>query len=88
MLTKNQAGLAQVFANAKQTLSIGIKGVCHHHLSCISFYLDVFLKTGFLGFVVFFFCLFVCLFGWLVGFLRQGFSVEPWLSWNSLCRPG
>ena len=21
-------------------------------------------------------------------FLRQGFSVEPWLSWNSLCRPG
>jgi hypothetical protein len=28
-----------------------------------------------------FFCLFVC-------FLRQGFSVFPWLSWNSLCRPG
>jgi hypothetical protein len=22
------------------------------------------------------------------GFLRQGFSVQPWLSWNSLCRPG
>jgi hypothetical protein len=21
-------------------------------------------------------------------FLRQGFSVYPWLSWNSLCRPG
>jgi hypothetical protein len=21
-------------------------------------------------------------------FLRQGFSVQPWLSWNSLCRPG
>jgi hypothetical protein len=21
-------------------------------------------------------------------FSRQGFSVEPWLSWNSLCRPG
>ena len=21
-------------------------------------------------------------------FLRQGFSVLPWLSWNSLCRPG
>jgi hypothetical protein len=20
--------------------------------------------------------------------LRQGFSVQPWLSWNSLCRPG
>jgi hypothetical protein len=30
---------------------------------------------------------FVCLVGWLV-FLRQGFSVYPWLSWNSLCRPG
>jgi hypothetical protein len=23
--------------------------------------------------------------GW---FLRQGFSVEPWTSWNLLCRPG
>ena len=22
------------------------------------------------------------------GFSRQGFSVQPWLSWNSLCRPG
>ena len=21
-------------------------------------------------------------------FLRQGFSVYPWLSWRSLCRPG
>jgi hypothetical protein len=31
--------------------------------------------------VLFFFC---CLFG----FLRQGFSVYPWLSWNSLCGPG
>jgi hypothetical protein len=20
--------------------------------------------------------------------LRQGFSLKPWLSWNSLCRPG
>jgi hypothetical protein len=29
-------------------------------------------------------CLFVCLFC----FLRQGFSAWPWLSWNSLCRPG
>ena len=28
-----------------------------------------------------------CLFG-LVWFLRQGFSVWPWLSWNSLCRSG
>ena len=24
----------------------------------------------------------------LLCFLRQGFSVSPWLSWNSLCRPG
>jgi hypothetical protein len=36
--------------------------------------------------------LLVCLFGWLVGlvwfgFSRQDFSVYPWLSWNSLCRP-
>jgi hypothetical protein len=29
---------------------------------------------------------FVCLFVWF-GFSRQGFSVYPWLSWNSLCRP-
>ena len=32
-----------------------------------------------------FVCLFVCLF---VCFSRQGFSVQPWMSWNSLCRPG
>jgi hypothetical protein len=31
--------------------------------------------------VLLFVCLFVC-------FSRQGFSVSPWLSWNSLCRPG
>jgi hypothetical protein len=31
--------------------------------------------------------LFVCLFFVFV-FSRQGFSVWPWLSWNSLCRPG
>jgi hypothetical protein len=28
-----------------------------------------------------FFLIFFC-------FTRQGFSVKPWLSWNSLCRPG
>jgi hypothetical protein len=27
-------------------------------------------------------------FVWLFGFLKQVFSVYPWLSWNSLCRPG
>jgi hypothetical protein len=39
--------------------------------------------------------IFFCLFVWLVFFCccccffsRQGFSVYPWLSWNSLCRPG
>jgi hypothetical protein len=31
---------------------------------------------------ILFFCLFVCFV-----FSRQGFSVWPWLSWNSLCRP-
>jgi hypothetical protein len=30
--------------------------------------------------------LFIYLF--IFGFSRQGFSVSPWLSWNSLCRPG
>jgi hypothetical protein len=24
----------------------------------------------------------------VVVILRQSFSVQPWLSWNSLCRPG
>jgi hypothetical protein len=36
-------------------------------------------------------CLFTYLFTYLFiywFFLRQGFSVYPWLSWNSLCRPG
>jgi hypothetical protein len=23
-----------------------------------------------------------------LNYVRQGFSVEPWLSWNSLCKPG
>jgi hypothetical protein len=31
------------------------------------------------------FCLFVCLFVLFFGFSKQGFSVKPWLSWNSLC---
>jgi hypothetical protein len=36
-------------------------------------------------FLVFWFvCLFVFVF---VFFSKQGFSVYPWLSWNSLCRP-
>jgi hypothetical protein len=39
----------------------------------------------FWGFFVWFFCFG----GGGVGlFSRQGFSVQPWLSWNSLCRPG
>jgi hypothetical protein len=36
--------------------------------------------------VWFFVCLFFFFF--FFGFLRQGFSVKPWLSWISLCRPG
>jgi hypothetical protein len=35
-----------------------------------------------------FFCLFVCFVLFCFVFSSQGFSVEPWLSWNSLCRPG
>ena len=35
------------------------------------------------------FCLFVCLFlFWFFFFLRQGFSVYPWLSWNSIWTRG
>ena len=46
---------------------------CYLRLMDILYY-----KSSF--FVVFFF--------FLSFFLRQGFSVLPWLSWNSLCRPG
>ena len=35
----------------------------------------------------FLFC-FLFLFCFVLCFSRQGFSVWPWLSWNSLCRPG
>ena len=38
-------------------------------------------------FVLFVFGLFVFGLVWF-GFSRQVFSVQPWLSWNSLCRPG
>ena len=32
--------------------------------------------------------LFGWLVGWLVGFVRQGFYMQPWLSWNSeICLP-
>jgi hypothetical protein len=34
------------------------------------------------------FLLFFFFFFFSFGFSRQGFFVEPWLSWNSLCRPG
>jgi hypothetical protein len=43
------------------------------------FFLSLFLSF-FLSFI-----LFIYLF---IYFSRQGFSVYPWLSWNSLCRPG
>jgi hypothetical protein len=36
----------------------------------------------------FFFFIWLFFVFWFFGFSRQGFSVEPWLSWNSLCRPG
>jgi hypothetical protein len=48
--------------------------------------------VGSLIWVSLFACLFVCLFVLfcfvLFCFLKQGFSVWPWMSWNSLCRPG
>ena len=40
----------------------------------------------FLGFCFVLFCF--CLFCFCFCFLRQGFSVQPWLYWNLLCRPG
>jgi fatty acid desaturase len=57
--------------------------------------LYIHLPRGFqllLYFVFFLFLCFVLLFVLicfvLFCFSRQGFSVQPWLSWNSLCRPG
>ena len=52
----------------------------------------IFLKFLFiyLFILLFLFC-FVFLAFWFFGFfgfLRRGFSVQLWLSWNSLCRPG
>jgi hypothetical protein len=44
-------------------------------------------KTKGLSSVFVFLFLFFFLF-FTFGFLRQGFSVYPWLSWNSLCGPG
>jgi hypothetical protein len=41
---------------------------------------------SFCFFFLYFVCLFVCFL--CCCFPRQGFSVEPWLSWYSLCRPG
>jgi hypothetical protein len=42
---------------------------------------------GFVVVLVLVFLFFCFGFGFF-GFLRQDFSVYPWLSWNSLCRPG
>jgi hypothetical protein len=52
----------------------------------VVFLFQFFILFGFL----FCFVGFALLFGGGGGcfFLRQGFSVWPWLSWNSLCRPG
>jgi hypothetical protein len=51
-----------------------------HHCPAI---FPILLKYSFAGYRIYLFYLFI----YLV-FLRQGFSVQPWLSCNSLCRPG
>jgi hypothetical protein len=39
-------------------------------------------------FIYLFICYYYFILFYFIGFSRQGFSVLPWLSWNSLCRPG
>ena len=51
-------------------------GQLHYTLTALCVRLQLFF-----GFLFLFCLLFVC-------FSRQGFSVYPWLSWNSLCRSG
>lgn len=47
-----------------------------------------FLVAGFLIQFWDVFCrLFACLLACFLSSPRQGFSVQPWLAWNSLCRP-
>jgi hypothetical protein len=47
------------------------------------------LGMGYIRLSCLFVCLlFFCLFLFFFFFSRQGFSVYPWLSWNSLYRPG
>ena len=42
----------------------------------------------FFVFVCLFVCFLICVYGLIFGFFsRQEFSICPWLSWNSLCRP-
>jgi hypothetical protein len=54
----------------------------------IACFLNLLINTslGHVSDIGYYISLYIYLF--IFGFSRQGFSVEPWLSWNSLCRPG
>jgi hypothetical protein len=65
--------------------------ICTKHIQTFSchYSLEKNNKTIYRSFTLYFG--FFCCFGFvfvLFYFLRQGFSVQSWLSWNSLCRPG
>jgi hypothetical protein len=78
-------GLLQFTVHPSQSSCLNLPSVSITELAQ-----ETFVVVIYLGFFVCLFLFLVCLF-WFVlvfGFLRQGFSVWPWLSWNSLCRPG
>jgi hypothetical protein len=63
-----------------------------YHQVLFSFFFFLFSFFFFLFSFLFFSLLFSSLlsffiFVYILSFLRQGFSVSPWLSWNSFCRP-
>ena len=72
--------LVLVFIHSLQEISYFL-----FHEKCMRYFVHTFINSFLSSF-------FVCLFGFflwlLLGFTRQGFFVQYWLSWNSLHRPG
>ena len=80
LCTMQQTGA--IFSQGKM-----LAGILHQ---TILFHLNSFLQCRFVFCFLFFvvlFC-FVLFFCFCFFFSRQCFSVQPWLSWNSFCRPG
>jgi hypothetical protein len=70
---------------------LGSSAVRHIVGKCLLPYCELLLQSAgsfFCCTEAFKFCMFSFFFFFFFGFSRQGFSVLPWLSWNSRCRPG